>query len=289
MLTRALSGGKMLRPKLVILSAYVANPEAEEPAVLAAAEAAELIHCATLAHDDVLDESDLRRGKETLNKTWGTKASVLLGDYLLARVFALLTETGKADFSMEVIGTCGNMICSEIDQSQRLRDLDYWRENYDKVIRDKTASFMSVCCKMGAAIAGGDAETADILARYGVKAGMAFQIADDLLDMFGAEHVIGKPRGSDLREGKYTLPVLIALDKAENPDEFRAMITAEEPDVAAAAEIVRKYSLDECRLRARKYAEEAAAELDTLTPSEHVDELRRMAFYFIERCDDLIS
>jgi octaprenyl-diphosphate synthase len=210
------AGGKRLRPMLTLAAARLLGYEGDHHIRLAAT--VEFIHTATLLHDDVVDESRQRRGRPTANLLWDNKSSVLVGDYLFARSFQLMTETG----SIRVLGILANASATiaegEVLQLTAAQDLRTDEDIYLKVIRGKTAALFSAATEVGGVIAGAPEEQVRALFTYGDALGIAFQIADDLLDYGGTSAVIGKNTGDDFRERKLTLPVIKAVAKADEAE-----------------------------------------------------------------------
>lgn len=209
--------GKMLRPSLLLLSWKSIHPESEIPQqVRVAAGVVELIHLATLVHDDVLDEADLRRGKQTINSLLGNEAAVMLGDFLLSSAFLLCSTIKNPELNL-LLGRVTNTLCAgEVVQLTNRNNVDLSLEQYYQIIHDKTASLISACCEMGAVIGGATQEQTATLVEFGELVGAAFQIKDDLLDLLGEREIVGKPTGRDLEKGKITLPIIYMLSK--NPD-----------------------------------------------------------------------
>lgn len=208
--------GKMLRPSLLLLSWKTVNPKSVVPEqVRVAAGVVELIHLATLVHDDVLDEADLRRGKQTINSLFGNEAAVMLGDYLLSSAFLLCSTIKNPELNV-LLGEVTNTLCAgEVVQLTNRNNVDITLEQYYQIIHDKTASLISACCEMGSLVGGGSVEQTSSLVEFGVKIGTAFQIKDDLLDILEEREIVGKPTGRDLEKGKVTLPIILML--AKNP------------------------------------------------------------------------
>ncbi len=204
-----LQQGKKLRPTLLLLAARIGRPIG--PEAIKAGAAVELIHTATLLHDDVIDENWVRRGLPTINAKWNNHLSLILGDYLYSRAFVLLTDGGLWDALRILSRATHTMSEGEMLQILRTDHLDVSEEEYVSFIRDKTASLIAASCEIGGRIGGLDAER---LARFGMNLGIAFQIVDDLLDFTGTEASLGKPVGNDFRAGKVTLPVIAALRNA---------------------------------------------------------------------------
>ncbi len=215
-------GGKRMRPALVLLSGEACGGLGPEHPVLAAA--VEMVHTATLIHDDVLDEAVIRRHLDTVNARWDNEASVLLGDYLLARSICLASSLDTT-FACRAIGHASKVMCEgELRQIQTRGDYDLTEEQYLAIISDKTAALCSCCCSLGAHYAGADAAVQEALARFGHDLGVAFQIVDDVLDILGDEATTGKSLGTDLVKQKATLPIIRLLDRSD--DEQRAKIVS---------------------------------------------------------------
>ena len=212
------AGGKRLRPILTLAASRLCDYTGADHIKLAAT--VEFIHTATLLHDDVVDQSAKRRGRATANILWDNKSSVLVGDYLFARAFQLMVETG----SLEVLAILSNASAviaeGEVLQLTTARDLTTDKARYDQVIRGKTAALFAAATEVGGVIAGADAARLTALRTFGDGLGMAFQLTDDLLDYGGSSAALGKNTGDDFREGKVTLPVILAFGRAD--DEARA-------------------------------------------------------------------
>lgn len=207
------AGGKRLRPALVVCAAMaVGGREAIGDRVIDAGAAVELLHLASLYHDDVLDSAPTRRGRPSVNALWGNHAAVLAGDVLLSHAYCVAAGLGAAELrrlSLTLAALCSGQIAESATQFDATRDVAH----YDAAIRGKTAALLATSCWLGATTAGAGPSTADALARFGMELGIAFQIVDDVLDLYGQGLQIGKPAGSDLREGVFTLPVLMALQQ----------------------------------------------------------------------------
>jgi octaprenyl-diphosphate synthase len=275
--------GKRLRPALLLLTAHACGRVTPAHHVLGAV--VEMVHTATLVHDDVLDEAGLRRHVPTVNAGWGNKASILLGDYLFTHAFHL-TSTIDAR-ACELIGEATNRVCEgELHQTLQRGNLDLTEGEYFEVIDGKTAALTACCCRLGAVYAGADADTVERLANYGRLLGLAFQVADDLLDLVGREATAGKTLGTDLDQLKLTLPVIrmLATLPADEADGLRKVLGNGRPKRAAvAAGLARTAAVEYARERAELLAAEAAAELDGLPPSECRDLLRLLTVWAVKR------
>lgn len=277
--------GKLFRPSLLLLSSRVGGrPSARGPALGAVVE---LLHLATLVHDDAVDHSVLRRGMPTINALWTHQVAVIMGDYLYSRAVVELAEAGETEAIRVLAAAANEMSVGEMRQLTSYDALDFTEDDYYRLIAAKTASLMSAACEMGGLA--GAKEYRKPLARFGHSLGMAFQIADDLLDYTGSEAVTGKPSGHDLRERKVTLPLVGALKRAsfEQEAEVREFFTLVEPsdaDIGRIVQIVEDLDgLDYARERARHYAEEAEAALEGLPAGEALDALHSSVAYAIDR------
>lgn len=232
------SGGKRLRPMIVLLSARALGYTGEHHRELAAV--IEFIHTATLLHDDVVDESALRRGRDTANALFGNAASVLVGDFLYSRAFQMMVGCGSMRV-METLADATNVIAEgEVLQLMNIGNVDLDEAGYVRVIQYKTAKLFEAAARLGAILTDADATTEDRLARYGMHLGTAFQIIDDVLDYSGKQDEIGKSLGDDLAEGKATLPLIYAMRNGspEQADAVRQALTQADrsrlPQVLAA-------------------------------------------------------
>jgi octaprenyl-diphosphate synthase len=203
------AGGKRLRPLLTVVAARLAG--ARDDSGLKLAAAVEFIHTATLLHDDVVDGSGLRRGKVAAHLIWGAPSSVLVGDFLFARAFELMVETGSMR-AMEILARAARVIAEgEVLQLSRAHDVNLSRETYLEIISAKTAELFAAAAEAGAVAAGAGAAQSGAMRAYGLNLGLAFQLSDDALDYGGSTETLGKNAGDDFREGKATLPLLLAI------------------------------------------------------------------------------
>ncbi|MDM8514947.1 polyprenyl synthetase family protein [Desulfobacterales bacterium HSG16] len=210
------SGGKRLRPLLMVLAARLCNYKGDLDYTFSTVF--EYLHVATLLHDDIVDEADLRRKKPVANSIWGNATAVLTGDFLLARSLSIGTKTGKLEVISVISEITENMSQGEIHQLMKKGDITLSEAEYMDVIRRKTAVLLQGACQIGAIIADVDKKKEAALANYGLHMGYAFQMADDLLDYTSDTESLGKKVGADLREGKMTLPLISALQKADEKD-----------------------------------------------------------------------
>ena len=204
--------GKKIRPILVLLSAKLCGNINERTYI--AANLVELLHTATLIHDDVVDEAKTRRGLASINAVWKNKAAVLIGDYLLSKGLLISLENREYDFLQTTSEAVKRMSEGELLQIQKARNFDATEETYFKVISDKTASLIKTCCKLGALSATSDRKKIDSLSEFGENLGIAFQLRDDLLDYIGRKKLLGKSTGNDLKEKKFTLPLIKSLSNS---------------------------------------------------------------------------
>jgi len=213
------SGGKRLRPLLMVLSARICGYDGDYDKIFSTIF--EYLHAATLLHDDLVDEATLRRGKPVANSIWGNAATVLVGDFLLARSLAIAAETKQPDVIKVVSGITENMSQGEIHQLMRKGSLDLTEAEYMEIIKRKTAVLFQGTCRAGALIANVSLKKETALSDYGFNLGIAFQMVDDLLDYTLDTVTLGKEVGADLKEGKLTLPVIYSLKSADENDQTR--------------------------------------------------------------------
>lgn len=278
-------GGKRLRPALLLLSAQAVGKVTDEHRTLAAV--VEMIHTATLVHDDVLDEAQLRRHCDTVNARWSNQTSVLLGDYLFTHAF-YLASTLETTFGCRAIGEATNTVC-EGELRQTAASGDFWltRDNYMAIIDAKTADLCACCCRLGAHYASGDASTVERLTAFGRELGVAFQIIDDLLDLEGEEQTAGKSLGTDLAHRKMTLPLILLRDQLDKGESARLQALCDEPDVGHAAMLAdwldESGALQQARGVAVEHAQRAAAELRILPESPSRRTLEDLARFVVTR------
>jgi octaprenyl-diphosphate synthase len=273
--------GKRLRPALLLLTARACG--GVTPAHHTLAAAVEMIHTATLVHDDVLDEADTRRHVRTVNAEWGNKVSILLGDMLFTHAFHLTsTVDGRA---CQLIGEATNRVCAgELRQVCERGNLHLTEADYFAVVDGKTAALTEVCGRLGALYAGASESVAERLAEYGRNLGIAFQVADDLLDLTGDEGTAGKTLGTDLEQQKLTLPLIHALNAlpADDADELRRLVrAARRADVAVVVQ--KAGSVAYARWRADEFARTARQALDGLPRSESRAILEQLTDWAIRR------
>jgi octaprenyl-diphosphate synthase len=279
------AGGKRLRPVLLLLVAGACGTVDSRAHTLAAV--IEMIHTATLLHDDVVDESDLRRGRKTANAVFGNAASVLVGDFLYSRAFQMMVGAGSMDV-MRILADATNTIAEgEVLQLMNVGDAGVTQESYLRVIRYKTAKLFEAAGRIGALVAGANSATCDRMAEHGMRLGTAFQLIDDVLDYSGDVSRTGKNLGDDLSEGKPTLPLLRVLECGSPAQQavVRAAIT--EPgaaDFAAVMAAIRETgSLEYTAQAARNEAKRAASLLDSLPASQRKQTLLELCSFAVER------
>jgi octaprenyl-diphosphate synthase len=277
--------GKMFRPTLVLLSARATNGGARRPVTLAAV--IELIHLATLIHDDSVDHSVLRRGQPTVNALFSHQIAVIMGDYLYSRAIVELVGLDDLEALRVMSRVTNEMTVGEMREIEAHDVLDFTTDDYDRLIDAKTASLMSGACEVGAL--GSDPAYREPLRGFGRYLGMAFQIADDLLDYTSTKEVTGKPAGLDLREHKITLPLIAALPEmtAEERQTVQHLMNDPEPSDDHIATVVgvvaERGGIDAAHARAQEFALLAERELEVLPTSRVRDALRDCITYVVER------
>jgi len=281
------SNGKRFRPTLLLLAHRLKAAPGQDAVV--AATIVELVHTATLVHDDSIDRSFLRRGIPTVNSLWNDQTSVIMGDYLYSKAFFLLVEYGLYEVMSILARTTHRMSLGEMRELEHKLRFDLDEDVYTRLILEKTAVLLSAACEIGGYLAWGDGVERGKLAEFGTQLGMAFQITDDILDIEGDAQAMGKSTGSDIRDGKITLPLVQALRNAPPriKDRIRELMSA--PDMGAAqAREVAAYSaeyggLDYARLRAGEYADRAREILAGFEESPARETLLRAVDYVLDR------
>jgi len=281
------AGGKRLRPILLLLAARLADYRG--PRAVRLACVVELLHTATLIHDDVVDQAPLRRGHPSANARWGDDASVLVGDHLYSKSFAMLVRDNDRAVMETLARATVSMTEAEVFQLQLKRSGLTSEADYVRIITQKTASFISACCRIGALLGAVAPAQTEALTRYGLDIGIAFQISDDALDFTADQARLGKAIGADLREGKRTLPLIAMLDRVP-PAEAEQVRTALRRRTLEAAEIedIRRLVLEHdgveyARARAQAFAQAAKADLETFAPSEERETLALVADFVVDR------
>lgn len=283
------AGGKRLRPLLTLASARASGATGEITAAVKLAAAVEFIHTATLLHDDIVDASDLRRGKTAAHLIWGAPSSVLVGDFLFARAFELMVETGQMR-ALGILARASSVIAEgEVLQLTRAHDLNLDQETYLRIISAKTAELFAAAAESGAVGAGAGDTAVQALRDYGLNLGLAFQLADDALDYGGLSEDLGKNAGDDFREGKVTMPLLVAAARTRGREDAfwdRTINKGQrtEDDFRRARELViGSGAVGATLATAYEYADAAKASLAGLPPGEWVDALEQLADFAVSR------
>ena len=281
------AGGKRLRPILTLAAAKLCGYRGERHLGLAAC--VEFIHSATLLHDDVVDESKLRRGLDTANAVWGNQASVLVGDFLFSRAFQLMVADGSLEV-LEILSTASAVIAQgEVHQLATANNLETTVEDYMTVIRSKTATLFAAAAEIGAVVAERPAAEREALRDFGMNLGVAFQLVDDYLDYAASQDLLGKTVGDDFREGKMTLPVVLAVARADGPERafwHRTLseLDQREADLAQAMRLLDDCgALEDTLIEARRFGEEARRALAIFPDSRARRELLGVVDFCIAR------
>ncbi len=279
------SSGKMLRPRLLYLSALI-NPH-EEKKIIDIAVAVELIHMASLVHDDVIDKADSRRGKESVNYLWGNPASVLTGDYLFAAAFNLINRHSLEEVMDNITSTIQVMCTGEIKQLSLNGDLNITEEEYYEKTYRKTACLFASSCRVGALAAEAQPEQLCILEKYGLNLGYAYQLIDDVLDFTGDKLNLGKPVGNDLTQGNITLPVILALQEPGPGTRLRELLENGRCSIERLTEIVELLSdcgaLQESIRRSQIFLHQALDIINELPVSPARQALKATGVFLMER------
>lgn len=282
-----LSGGKRIRPILLLLTARLAGYAGERTFPLSAM--VEFMHTATLLHDDVIDHSHLRRGYPTVNSRWGNALSILVGDFLYAKAMALVVADGDPHILREITRVTMTMTEGQVMETLKSGDVDVTEDGYLQIIRQKTASLFGACCFIGGVLGELSAAQAEGLRRFGLHFGSAFQLVDDTLDFVGKEQHLGKPVGSDLREGKVTLPLIVTL---QNALPFESAVIArfvQGQDQSSEAfqrivSLIQRYNGIESALKAAgRYVQEAKRELQAFADGPAYDLLLELTDFIVKR------
>lgn len=279
--------GKRVRPALVFLCSHLGKPELD-PEVRAGV-AVELIHTATLLHDDSIDKSHLRRGLPTVNNLWDEQVSVIMGDHLFCKAFALLHESGLKEVAQVMVEGSDRMTYGEMSQMDQRGDCGITEESYLDMIRHKTAALFSSACEAGAIIGGLSGEARRSLSAYGDRVGTAFQIVDDILDFVGDVECMGKPIGNDVRDGRVTLPLIAALRDApaEEADSVRSFVCGGEFTESGWNDIVAfvkaRGGVDYSRELCDRLVESAKTGISSLDASPARTSLMVLADYVVSR------
>jgi len=282
------AGGKRVRPQMALLAALATGGSLSRAVPLAAA--CELVHTATLVHDDIVDESDSRRGRMAVQFYFGNSASVLMGDFLVVRAFGLIAEDPERQLWSILVDTIARMCEGEVLQICVKGDTSIGVDVYETIIECKTAVLIATCTRFGGLLGNSPPEVVQALTDFGYRVGMAFQIQDDILDFIGDEETLGKPVGGDLREGKVTLPVIYALQDAATADrdELLRIYDKSGPlsasDVRRATDLIRQAGgFDRARRHAQDYIDRAKEDLHALSHSDARDGLLALADQIVDR------
>jgi octaprenyl-diphosphate synthase len=281
------AGGKRLRPILLLLAARLADYRG--PRAVRLACVVELLHTATLIHDDVVDQAPLRRGRPSANAQWGDDASVLVGDHLYSKSFAMLVRDNDRGVMETLARSTVSMTEAEVFQLQLKRSGQTSEGDYMRIITQKTASFMSACCRIGGLLGALPPEQTEALTRYGLDIGIAFQLADDALDFTADQARLGKAIGADLREGKRTLPLITMLERVPQAEaeRVRGVLRSHALDTAQIEDIRRLVlehdGVEYARARAHAYAQAAKADLEPFLPSDEREILTLVADFVVDR------
>ena len=282
------SGGKRVRPALLILSNYAVGGNASDDRVIRLATVMEMLHTATLVHDDIIDNADVRRSRASMNAKFGNHTAVLMGDWLYMSAF----ETTVQERSLEIIDILTRltrkMTEGELIQLTTIGSLDISRDEYFDILRRKTAYLFSACCEVGAILAGVDDETQQAMRDFGMDLGVAFQIADDLLDVTSAADQLGKAAGNDLLEGKLTLPLITLreLEPEMRPIFEKIMLDGDYRSFSRERlkqKLVSHGVLERIRASAETFADRARKSIDVLPETEYRSCLEEILTFVIER------
>jgi octaprenyl-diphosphate synthase len=279
--------GKRLRPALVLLTSRLFSPGSEESIFLASL--VELLHTASLIHDDIVDNAGVRRGRESVHSKWGANITVLLGDYLYIKSIGLSLQSRHERVIRLLADVSARMIEGELDEFALAGDLSLSERRYLDIIENKTAVLFGACCRIGAILGLASPEEEEAVAAYGLNLGLTFQIVDDLLDLTGDVRTLGKPTLSDLAEGRLTLPVIRALETCGRDVRRRIKRLVGRRDVPAAerralvGDLTGCGALDHATGRAREYAERALGAIQPFPDSGPRETLVRLALYGLLR------
>ncbi|MEL0176920.1 MAG: polyprenyl synthetase family protein [Pelagibacteraceae bacterium] len=281
------TGGKRLRPLLTVCSSEMFGYKGNRHINLAAC--VELIHNATLLHDDVIDNSNSRRGFKTTNAIWGNKSSILAGDYLLSRCFEMMVNDGSEEVLKILSSVSSEIAQGEIMQLQFEKQVDMVEKNYLDIISAKTASLFGASMRVGGCINNRSKKEKEALESYGRNLGICFQITDDILDYFSREKIFGKKIGNDFKEGKITLPIILLFQKSNSTEremlnKFFAQNERSNQDFDQTLNLIKKYEIiNICKKRADYFSNVASDSLSIFEKNFIVEKLQELSFYIVNR------
>lgn len=281
------TGGKRLRPLLTVCSSEMFGYKGNRHINLAAC--VELIHNATLLHDDVIDNSNSRRGFQTTNAIWGNKSSILAGDYLLSRCFEMMVNDGSEEVLKILSSVSSEIAQGEIMQLQFEKQVDMVEKNYLDIISAKTASLFGASMRVGGCINNRSKKEKEALESYGRNLGICFQITDDILDYFSREKIFGKKIGNDFKEGKITLPIILLFQKSNSTEremlnKFFAQNERSNQDFDQTLNLIKKYEIiNICKKRADYFSNVASGSLSIFEKNFIVEKLQELSFYIVNR------
>jgi octaprenyl-diphosphate synthase len=276
--------GKRIRPLFFLLSCNLCNYQGED--LYRLSTIFECIHTASLLHDDVLDNADVRRNRPSANHIWGNASAVLEGDFLVSKSLSIAVSSNNFKLVKRLIAPAIQMVEGQVMEIRHTNDLNTSKEDYMKIIRSKTGVLISAACACGAIISGSEVETEDALAKFGMNAGIAFQLRDDLLDYTSSREVFGKPVGKDLQEGKITLPLIYAIDKMDVSERERleGIIKHSGTKCTELIDLVRNNGvLDRIREEAQSFVDKAAKCLAYFPDSTAKRNLLELNQFIVER------
>lgn len=278
--------GKKIRPILVLLSSDLCGGISERS--YRGATLVELLHTATLVHDDVVDNAETRRNFPSINAVWKNKIAVLMGDYLLARGLMLAVDGNDFDFLRVITNTVKRMSEGELLQISKTRKLDIDEETYFRIISDKTASLLSTCCEIGARASTDDENKITAMKEFGENLGIAFQIRDDILDFIGTKNIFGKSLGADIKEKKITLPLIYALKNAPKDESIKIINLLKSKERKTKVDVVIKFvkmyeGIEYSEKVALEYSKTALSKLEQFQTSESRLSLESLVSFVVER------
>ena len=282
------TGGKRIRALLTLGSAKLCGYLKGARDINLSA-CVELIHAATLMHDDVIDNGEVRRGKKTINKIWGNQSSILVGDYLLSRCFEMMVDDGDLEILKLLSSTSAEISQGEVLQLQHNKEVDILEETYLKIISWKTASLFAASTKVGAILSKKENKIKDALYSYGKNLGLTFQIADDTLDYNSDLKVFGKEIGNDFYEGKITLPIILLYQKINSKEtseliEIFNKLERDKEDLSKVLEMIHKYKvINDCFKKAEYFINFASNSLNVFEDSKEKDILKNLTYFSLER------